>query len=80
MKIVIEFYRTREQDSAHALLGRQTAEVIDLRAAIELARALSSSLDMPQRPDALAITDADGRVLHSCTFDSVQSDAEGPMP
>lgn len=58
MKIVIEFYRTRETDEAHAVVGRETAEVGDLDDAIEVARQLSRTIDMPQRPDAMTITDA----------------------
>ena len=40
MKIMIEFYRTREADDAHAVLGRETAEAADLDDAIEIARPL----------------------------------------
>ncbi len=60
MKIVIEFYRVRPQDDAHAVVGRETEEAVDLDAAIERALALAQTLDMPQRPDALIITDAQG--------------------
>lgn len=70
MKIVIEFYRTREQDDAHAVVARETKEAVDLDAAIELALALAQTLDMPQRPDALTITDANGRTLYSGTLDT----------
>ncbi|MBS7554803.1 hypothetical protein KHC23_14210 [Ancylobacter dichloromethanicus] len=78
MRIVIEFYRTRARDSAHALLGREAAEVVDLDAAIELARSLARTLNMPQRPDALTITGADGVVLHACAFDTVQGQQDEP--
>ena len=30
MQFVIEFYRTRKQDDAHAVIGRETAEAVDL--------------------------------------------------
>ncbi|TCK31548.1 hypothetical protein EV667_1659 [Ancylobacter aquaticus] len=80
MKVVIEFYRTRAQDSAHAVVGRETVEVNDLDGAIEMARALAFSLDMPQRPDALTIADAEGRVLLSGAFDSFQRSDEGTTP
>lgn len=69
MKIVIEFYRIRPQDDAHAVVGRETEDAADLDAAIE--RALARTLDMPQRPDALTITDAQGRRLYSCTLVNV---------
>lgn len=65
MKIVIEFYRTRDADDAHAVLGRESAEAADVDSAIELARQLSHSLEMPQRPDAMTITDADGQTLYA---------------
>lgn len=74
MRIVIEFYRTRAQDDAHALLGRESAEVDDLAAAIALAGLRAQALAdspalMPQRPDALVIRDADGTTLHELAFD-----------
>ncbi|MUT27339.1 hypothetical protein GNX16_09340 [Mesorhizobium japonicum] len=34
MKIVIEFYRTRDADDAHAVVGREAVEVDDLNGAI----------------------------------------------
>ena len=48
MKVVIEFYRTRETDDAHAVVGRETVEAVDLANAIEIAHLLSQTLDMPQ--------------------------------
>ncbi|SCW91761.1 hypothetical protein [Ancylobacter rudongensis] len=80
MKVVIEFYRTRAQDSAHAVVGRETVEVNDLDGAIEMARALASALDMPQQPDAVSIVDSEGRVLLSSAFDSFQCLDEGSTP
>lgn len=65
MKIVIEFYRIGDADEAHAIVGRETAEAADLDGAIEIARQLSQTLDMPQRPDAMTITDARGATLYS---------------
>jgi hypothetical protein len=41
MKIMIEFYRTRDADNAHAVVGRETSEAIDLVGAIGIGRALS---------------------------------------
>jgi hypothetical protein len=65
MQIVIEFYRTREADDAHATVGRETAEAADLDDAIRLARRLWRTLDMPQRPDAMSISDNNGNRLYS---------------
>lgn len=65
MKFVVEFYRTRQTDDAHALVGRETIEAGDLAHAIEIAHLLSPTLDMPQRPDAIAIIDLSGTALFS---------------
>lgn len=69
MKIVIEFYRTRQQDDAHAILGHAVLEVADVDDAIEAARLVAQTLDMPQRPDAMTIADADGTTLYSGVID-----------
>ena len=69
MKIVIEFYRTREADDAHAVIGRETAEAAGLDQAIEIARRLSQTLNMPQRPDAMTIRDGHGNKLYSSNLD-----------
>jgi hypothetical protein len=61
--ISIEFYRTRDRDDAHAVLGRVTREANDLDDAVEIARALLANLEMPQWPDAMTISDADGKEL-----------------
>jgi hypothetical protein len=71
MKIVIEFYRTRDSDGAHAVVGRETAEAADLDNAIEIARLLSKTLDMPQCPDAMTVTDGNGTML---CFGPVETD------
>ncbi|MDX8437621.1 hypothetical protein RFN25_29895 [Mesorhizobium abyssinicae] len=68
MKIVIEFYRTREADDAHALIGREIMEAADLDDAIEIARLLARTLNMPQRPDAMTIADANGAALYSAAL------------
>jgi hypothetical protein len=64
VKIVIEFYRTRVHDDAHAVVGRETREVSDLGEALCIARALSATLDMPQVPDCISISDAEGNRLY----------------
>ncbi|ASG20292.1 hypothetical protein [Nitrospirillum viridazoti] len=65
MKAIIEFYRTRPQDDAHAVVGREVVDVVDLNDAVKLAWSMAHTLDMPQHPDFLAISDADGRTLYS---------------
>lgn len=69
MKIVIEFYRVREADDAHAVVGRETADAADLDDAIVIARRLCRTLDMPQLPDGVSISDREGNKLYSGTFD-----------
>ena len=70
MQIVIEFYRTRDADGAHAVVARETGEAADLEDAMDVARRLSQTLDMPQRPDAMTITGATGTVLYSGVIDA----------
>lgn len=69
MDVLIEFYRTRAQDNAHAVVARVDHHAADLDAAATFARSLLASLDMPQRPDAVAIYDLEGAQLYSFTFD-----------
>ncbi|WP_153020293.1 hypothetical protein [Paramesorhizobium deserti] len=57
MKVIIEFYRVRAVDTAHARVGRVSRSVADADDAIRLARSLLLSLDMPQEPDFIAILD-----------------------
>lgn len=65
MKVIIEFYRVRPQDDAHATVGRETVDAVDVGDAIRLALTLAHSLEMPQQPDGLSITDMKGEILHS---------------
>ena len=44
MKIVIEFYRTRDADEAHAVVARETTQAADLDSAIEITRQLSKEM------------------------------------
>ena len=62
---MIEFCRTRIHDGAHAIVGREIREAFDLDEAIGIARALSSTLVMPQLPDCMLIADAGGNRLYS---------------
>jgi hypothetical protein len=80
MKIVIEFYRVRDLDDAHAVVGREAAVATDLDGAIEIARRLSRTLDMPQRPDALAVMDGRGRTLYSSRLEGTGNTDEGLPP
>jgi hypothetical protein len=73
MKVVLEFYRTREADDAHAVVGRETADVADIADAMRLARLLWRALDMPQRPDAMSISDNEGNRLYSGTFEALEN-------
>jgi len=69
MNVVIEFYRIRAGDDAHAVIGKETADARDIGDAIEIARQLSQTLPMPQRPDAMYISDSEGNELFRQTFD-----------
>jgi hypothetical protein len=80
MEFVIEFYRTRDADDAHAVVGRETAPADDLDGAIAVAWQLAHTLDMPQLPDAMTITDADGRTLYSGVIDAGVSDHGRKLP
>ena len=66
MKIVLEFYRVRKADDAHTVVGRETADAADLDDAIRTrAAAMAKTLDMPQQPDAMSISDNEGNRLYS---------------
>ncbi|MDX8437615.1 hypothetical protein RFN25_29860 [Mesorhizobium abyssinicae] len=62
MKIAIEFYRTRDADDGHAVIRRETVEVDDLDGAVAAAQLLARTLDMPQHPGCMMITDANGKM------------------
>ncbi|RWH73446.1 MULTISPECIES: hypothetical protein [unclassified Mesorhizobium] len=78
MKVVIEFYRTRIADDAHAVIGRETVDAADLDAAIEIARLLARTLNMPQWPDAVAIADSEGATIYSSIIAAQAGTDEGP--
>jgi hypothetical protein len=80
MKVLIDFYRTRDADDAHAVVGRETVVVADRDGAIEVARHLLRTLDMPQRPDAVTITDASGDILYSGALDIEIINKRKPAP
>ncbi|EIM31207.1 hypothetical protein [Microvirga lotononidis] len=57
---IIEFFRVREGDGAHATLDRVEHDTADLDDAKVRAQSLFDTLNMPQKPDALRIMDQDG--------------------
>jgi hypothetical protein len=65
MQVVIEFYRVREADEAHAVIGREIIAASDLHGAMTTAHELWKTLEMPQRPDAVSISDREGKLLYS---------------
>lgn len=73
MKFMFVFYRTREADDAHAVVGRETADVANITDAISVGRRLRRTLDMPQRPDAMSISDSGGNKLYSTAFEPGES-------
>lgn len=65
MNFVIEFYRLRQQDGAHAMLDRVSLVAPDLKAAVEVAGSLFHTLAMPQIPDQVRVCDWAGRELYA---------------
>ncbi|WP_348628087.1 hypothetical protein [Sinorhizobium sp. BJ1] len=59
---------------------RRPAEAADLDEAIEIALELLRTLDMPQRPDGVTITDGDGSTIHSSRLDTIENLDERPPP
>jgi len=57
---IIEFFRVRDTDEAHAILDRVEHDTMDLETAKVRALSLFETLDMPQKPDALRIMDHNG--------------------
>jgi hypothetical protein len=80
MKIVIEFYRIREMDKAHAVIGQETADATNLDEAIEIAQQLSRTLNMPQQPDGMSISDSDGNELYVHRFGACKTSDERSRP
>ncbi|MBN9252741.1 MAG: hypothetical protein J0I86_19570 [Mesorhizobium sp.] len=72
--------RGTQPDDAHAVVGRETAEAANLDDAIEVARLLSQTLNMPQRPDAMRITDAAGAVLYAGALEAEVANEERTRP
>jgi hypothetical protein len=56
---VIEFFRIRDADGAHAVLDRVEHDTTNLEHAKIAAQSLFVTLAMPQQPDALRIMDQD---------------------
>lgn len=57
---IIEFFRIREKDQAHATLGRVEHDTSNLDDAKVRALSLFETLNMPQKPDALRVVDENG--------------------
>ncbi|WP_262272627.1 hypothetical protein [Microvirga yunnanensis] len=57
---IIEFFRVRDTDQAHATLGRVEHDTAELEDAKVRARSLFETLAMPQEPDALRVVDEHG--------------------
>ena len=57
---IIEFFRVRDTDKAHAMLASVEHDTTDLDEAKVRAKSLFETLDMPQKPDALRILDQNG--------------------
>ena len=68
MKFIVEFFRVREGDNAHAIVGREVFFASDIEGAVTVARQMHVNLDMPQRPDGMALSDGSGRGLYSETL------------
>jgi hypothetical protein len=64
VNFVIEFYRLRKEDGAHATLDRISLEAPDIDAAVDVASSLFHTLTMPQVPDHVRICDWGGRELY----------------
>ena len=60
MKFTCEFFYLREEDDAHATLGRITHIGTALEAVNVKAKSLFETVNMPQKPDGLRILDQDG--------------------
>jgi hypothetical protein len=63
MNFIIEFFRTRPSDEAHATLDRISVVADNLDAAKVKAKSLFLTLDLPQKPDGLRILDHGKREL-----------------
>lgn len=70
MKVFVTFFRTREKDDAHAVVGREGLEAASIDDAVAIARQLVQTLDMPQHPDAMVITDMSGVSVFSSIIDA----------
>ena len=64
IRVVIEFYRVRSDDGAHAVLDRAEYDVVDIAAAVRVAEKFILRVELPQRPDDFVITDMTGNPLY----------------
>jgi hypothetical protein len=54
---IIEFFRVRDTDEAHAALGRAEHNTTDLEDVKARAQSLFEPLDVPHKPDVVRILD-----------------------
>ncbi|QRM34121.1 hypothetical protein JO965_33190 (plasmid) [Microvirga sp. VF16] len=57
---IIEFFRLRKTNGAHAILDRVEHDTPELEDAKVRAQSLFETLNMPQKPDAVRIMDQNG--------------------
>ena len=63
----VVFYRLRSSDAARATIAQETVEADDLEKAMQVAKRILDHLEAPQKPDGVAILDAEG--LELCAYD-----------
>ncbi|MGE0714130.1 MAG: hypothetical protein AB7P02_01700 [Alphaproteobacteria bacterium] len=73
---MVAFYRIREGDGAQAVVGREEVEAANLADAIVIAGYSVRTLNMPQFPDAMTVTDGNGVELYSSAL--VSGEDGGP--
>jgi hypothetical protein len=73
MMFMIEFFRIRKEDNAHATLDRITHMASDLEGAKVKAKSLFDTLNLPQNPDGLRILDQDGHEVFFWTPETEKS-------
>ncbi|MGO4389465.1 hypothetical protein AB4Y85_18210 [Microvirga sp. 2YAF29] len=57
---IVEFFRIRDTDDAHAILDRVEHDTTNLEDAKVRAQSLFETLNLPQKPDGLRILDQSG--------------------
>jgi len=65
MRVTVLFYRVRDRDDAHAVVGSEVIEAESRTIAIRDARLLARTLSMPQCADEMSLSDPDGAVFYT---------------